>query len=502
LIRLANISKRFGDCVALDDVSLDIEAGDKLAVVGENGAGKSTLMNVLYGLYPPDSGQLELRGAPVKLRSPADALAHGIGMVHQHFTLVPTLTVAENVVLGKEPRKGLRFDNARAEEEVAATCKRLGFVLDPRALITDLSVGSQQKVEIVKALHRGASTLILDEPTAVLTPQEADELYGVVDSLAQAGNTVVLITHKLKEVLAFATRVMVMRRGKKVLEVARDSTSAPELAEAMMGVAADERAPSSALGAATVEATAVIALENVHARGLHGITLVAKVGEILGIAGVDGNGQRQLAEVLTGLLPWTQGTVSFLGKPLHRWNAQQARHAGVAHIPEDRLHRALIVEMTAEENLALGRHAQPPFANGAFISFAGRRDVASRMLAAHDVRPPDPEMRAGSLSGGNQQKLVVGRELDGVPKVLVAVQPTRGLDLGAVAAVQKRLRAARDRGCAVVLISLDLDEVLALSDRVLVMYGGKLNGEFTAGQVEARDLGARMLGATATAPSP
>ncbi|MBX7115142.1 MAG: ABC transporter ATP-binding protein [Myxococcaceae bacterium] len=473
-------------------MSLDIEAGDKLAVVGENGAGKSTLMNVLYGLYSPDAGTVQIRGEKVALRSPADALARGIGMVHQHFTLVPTLTVAENVVLGKEPRQGWRLDTARAEAEVAATCKKLGFALNPAQRVDGLSVGSQQKAEIVKALHRGVTTLILDEPTAVLTPQEAEAFFEVVDALAKAGNAVVLISHKLKEVLAFAHRVVVMRRGKKVLEVAAAATTAGELAEAMLGNApvpprpSDEKHPAGA---------AVMTFENVHAPGLKDISLELRAGEILGVAGVDGNGQRELAEVVTGLRRWTSGTVKLHGVVLPAWNAARARQNGVAHIPEDRLRRALVAELSEEENLALGRHTQPPFAKGPFIDFAGRRTNAERMLVEHDVRPPEPTLHAGALSGGNQQKLVVGRELEGKPKVLVAVQPTRGLDLGAVAAVQNKIRAARNAGCAVLLISLDLDEVLQLADRVVVMYGGKLNGEFLAQQCDAKQLGQRMLGA-------
>ncbi len=478
-------------------MSLDIEAGDKLAVVGENGAGKSTLMNVLYGMYPPDAGEVEIRGETLALRSPASALARGIGMVHQHFTLVPTLTVAENVVLGKEPRHGWKLDIARAEAEVAATCEKLGFALNPAQRVDTLSVGSQQKVEIVKALHRGVTTLILDEPTAVLTPQEAEELFSVIDALSKAGNAVVLIGHKLKEVLSFANRVAVLRRGKKVLEVAAAATSPNELAEAMLGsTPLPQRASAEkhALGAT------VMALEHVHAPGLKDISLELRAGEILGIAGVDGNGQRELAEVVTGLRRWTSGTVKLHGAVLPRWNAARARKSGVAHIPEDRLHRALVVALSEEENLALGRQTQAPFAKGPFIDFAGRRTIAERMLAEHDVRPPDPTLRAGALSGGNQQKLVVGRELAGKPKVLVAVQPTRGLDLGAVAAVQNRIRAARDAGCAVLLISLDLDEVLQLADRVVVMYGGHLNGEFSVGQCDPKRLGQRMLG-TALSPA-
>jgi len=492
LIELAHISKRFGAVAALDDVSLRIEPGERLALIGENGAGKSSLMNVLYGLYHPDAGEVRFDGRPVKVRTPAEALARGVGMVHQHFTLVPTLTVAENVVLGAEPSRGGLLDLDAAVAQVQASCRRFGFSVDARARVDSLTVGSQQKVEIVKALHRGVKTLILDEPTAVLTPQEADELFSVTRALSESGLAVVLISHKLKEVLAFATRLAVMRRGRKVAEVAPKDTTAEALAALMVGEgnASDSPLPGP-LPAGRGEV--VLRAERLAADKLHDVSFSLHAGEVLGIAGVDGNGQRELAEVLTGLRAFT-GTLELFGRRCAALSPGEARGLGVAHVPEDRLRRAVVADMTVEENVALGRHGAPPFAKGPLIDFAGRRARTAQLLDAHDVRPRDGTLRVGALSGGNQQKLVVARELDAQPKVLVVVQPTRGLDIAAVAAVRARIHDERARGCAVLLVSLDLDEVLALSDRVLVFFEGRVTAELDRAAFDERLIGRRMLG--------
>nr|WP_244982038.1 ABC transporter ATP-binding protein [Corallococcus exercitus] len=514
----------------MEDASLDIRPGELLAVVGENGAGKSSLMNVLYGLYQPDAGTFRMDDKPVRFKSPRDAIAKGIGMVHQHFMLVPTLTVAENVVLGREPTKRGLLDLDRACDEVAATAKRFGFQLDPRARVDTLTVGSQQKVEIVKALHRGAQVLILDEPTAVLTPQESDELSQVMRGLVAQGRTVVLISHKLKEVLGVADRVAVMRRGRTVAEVRPSETSVSELAALMVGEgvrgaaltgvpataaataglastgttgARDARPPAPAgLDAGTV-ATGPVVLEakDLRATGengrpaLQGVSLTVRAGEIVGIAGVDGNGQRELAEVLTGLRKLEGGEGTLLGGPLAGLTPALAKARGVGHVPEDRLARAVVKAMTVEENVALGRHRQPPFARGPWVDFKGRRERTDQLLATYDVRPPDPTVALQALSGGNQQKVVVARELDADPKLLVVVQPTRGLDIGAVAQVHARLREAKARGAGVVMVSLDLEEVLALSDRVYVLYEGRVTGHFAREHLDERELGRRMLGA-------
>jgi simple sugar transport system ATP-binding protein len=494
VISLQHLTKRFGGALALDDVSLELRPRERLALVGENGAGKSSLMNVLSGLYQPDAGTVAFDGQPVKLASPRQALARGVGMVHQHFTLVPTLSVAENVVLGAEPtRRGL-IDLRRARAEVAATCERLRFQLDPKATVGALSVGSQQKVEIVKALHRGVTTLILDEPTAVLTPQEADELFAVTRALSEGGITVVLISHKLTEVLGFATRIAVMRRGKKVAEADPRATSLAELAELMVGA----RAPLEvSRPAVRPPGKVVLSLAHATARGLADVSLELREGEILGVAGVDGNGQRELAELVTGLLPLQAGALELRGTPEPALTPARARARGVAHVPEDRLARALVGELTVAENVSLGRHTRPPFALGARIDVAGRRARAEALLEASDVRPRDVTLRAGALSGGNQQKLVVGRELDEAPALLVAVQPTRGLDVAAVAAVREQLLARRDQGGAVLLVSLDLDEVLALSDRLLVLYGGRVQAVHARADFDARAIGRQMLGGQA-----
>ncbi|TSC32191.1 ABC transporter ATP-binding protein [Corallococcus sp. Z5C101001] len=533
--------------MSLEDASLDIAPGELLAVVGENGAGKSSLMNVLYGLYHPDAGTFRMDGQPVRFKSPRDAIARGIGMVHQHFMLVPTLTVAENVVLGREPTKHGLLDLDRACDEVAATAKRFGFQLEPRARVDTLTVGSQQKVEIIKALHRGAQVLILDEPTAVLTPQESDELSQVMRGLVAQGRTVVLISHKLKEVLGVADRVVVMRRGRTVAEVRAADTTVSALAALMVGEGArsaaltgvpatqvpavldaagagahlagtgslgatDLRAPaaSHAPGAALAAAPApkdagvgpvVLDVKDLRAKGdngrpaLQGVSLTVRAGEIVGIAGVDGNGQRELAEVLTGLRALEGGEGTLLGAPLAGLTPALAKARGVGHVPEDRLARAVVKAMTVEENVALGRHRQPPFARGPWVDFQGRRERTDELLAAYDVRPPDPTLALQRLSGGNQQKVVVARELDADPRLLVVVQPTRGLDIGAVAQVHERLREAKARGAGVVMVSLDLEEVLALSDRVYVLYEGRVTGHFPRQDLDERELGRRMLGA-------
>nr|WP_242592993.1 ABC transporter ATP-binding protein [Corallococcus exiguus] len=514
----------------MEDASLDIVPGELLAVVGENGAGKSSLMNVLYGLYHPDAGTFLMDGKPVRFKSPRDAIAKGIGMVHQHFMLVPTLTVAENVVLGREPTKRGLLDLDRACDEVAATAKRFGFQLDPRARVDTLTVGSQQKVEIVKALHRGAQVLILDEPTAVLTPQESDELSQVMRGLVAQGRTVVLISHKLKEVLGVADRVAVMRRGRTVAEVRASETTVSALASLMVGEGAKGAAltgvPATAVvtsglagtgttGAAEArppapvepEAPAASAgpvmldVKDLRATGdngrpaLQGVSLTVRAGEIVGIAGVDGNGQRELAEVLTGLRKLDGGEGTLLGGPLAGLTPALAKERGVGHVPEDRLARAVVKAMTVEENVALGRHRQPPFARGPWVDFKGRRERTNQLLTAYDVRPNDPVVALQALSGGNQQKVVVARELDADPKLLVVVQPTRGLDIGAVAQVHERLRDAKARGAGVVMVSLDLEEVLALSDRVYVLYEGRVTGHFPRKDLDERELGRRMLGA-------
>ncbi len=482
---------------ALEDVSLEVKPGERVALVGENGAGKSSLMNVLYGLYQPDAGEVWIDGARRRLKSPRDAIAAGIGMVHQHFMLVPTLSASENVVLGHEPRRGLLFDRKAAREGVLRTARRLGFTLDPDARVDAMTLGAQQKLEIVKALHRGARVLILDEPTAVLTPQESDELFAVTRQLAAEGTAVVFISHKLKEVLSAADRIVVMRRGRKVAEVEANKTTAEELSAWMVGDASRAASPQPARASA---GAALLSLQAVSAEGrpsLREVTLEVRPGELVGIAGVDGNGQRELAELLVGLRPPSTGTLTYEGAPLAPLDVAQRRAKGVVHIPEDRLLRAMVGPMSVEENASLGRHRAPPFARGGWIDRKGRRARTESLLEEMDVRPRSPELRAAALSGGNQQKLVVGRELAGEPKLIVAVQPTRGLDIAAVASVHRRLREACAKGAGAVVISLDLDELRELCDRIYVLFEGRVTGEVSRGELDERAVGRLMLGVTA-----
>ncbi len=484
---------------ALDDVSLDIRAGERLALVGENGAGKSTLMNVLYGLYRPDAGSLAVDGAPVVFRSPRDAMARGIGMVHQHFMLVPTLTVAENVVLGAEPTARGLLDLRAAAGTVEELCARFGFQLDPRARVGELGVGARQKVEILKALHRGARALVLDEPTAVLTPDEADELFSVARRLSEAGTAVVLVSHKLKEVLAFAERVVVLRRGRQVAELDTAGTTAEALAAHVMGEPPPPPPPfqPASPGAPLLTLAGICANGPQGRPALRGISLRLCAGEVVGVAGVDGNGQRELAEVVTGLRPFTAGTLELRGQALAVASPAAFRQAGVGHVPEDRHRHAMVGSFSVEENLSLGRHRAAPFARGAWIDRPGRHAAAGREMERWDVRPRDSALPMQVLSGGNQQKVVMARELALDPAVLVAVQPTRGLDIGAVATVRAQLRDHAARGRAVLLLSLDLEEVLALSDRAYVLYAGRTVAELPRAQFDERRMGRLMLGTEA-----
>ena len=500
-LELRGIVKRFGGVAAVDGVSLSVAPGEVLALVGENGAGKSTLISVACGLYRADEGEVRAFGAALPPGDPRAAIDAGVGVVYQHFMLVGPLTVWENVVLGREPRRfGVVVDRARARREVAEAAQRFGLTVDVDARIESLGVGAQQRVEIVKQLWRGARVLILDEPTAVLSPGEADELVQTARALAKDGRSVIFISHKLREVLAVADRVAVLRRGKLVQTVPRAGTSAQQLAEAVMGTVTPARArealaaglllPSPAASpAATATASPAATAPLLVARdlrcqsdrgrpALRGLSLEVAAREIVGVAGVDGNGQSELAEVLTGLRA-CEGQLSLGGREGWARSPAAARAAGVVHLPEDRHRRALCLPLNVEENLSLGRQGDAPFALGALIDRAGRRAKALELVRAFDVRPPDPLARAGSLSGGNQQKLVAARELAGgaPPRLVVAVQPTRGLDLGAAARVHDALRSARDAGAAVLILSLDLDELRALAGRIVVIYDGRVIGE-------------------------
>lgn len=500
LLQMRGVTKTFPGVVACNNIDLDVHAGEIHALLGENGAGKTTLMNILYGLYQADSAEILLRGKPCHIPGPAAAIANGIGMVHQHFTLVPVFTVAENILLGREPRtQSGAFDRRRAEAIVTALSREHGLAIDPSAKVEDLSVGLQQRVEILKALYGGADILILDEPTAVLTPQEADELMQTLRELAGQGKAVILITHKLREVLAAADRITVIRRGVKIGTYNAAETTADELATAMVG----RKVSLQVEKAAANPGEPVLAVADLHvsdSRGLPavtGVSLTVREGEIVGIAGVDGNGQTELAEALTGLRPISAGRIMLCGQDITAHSARERRQAGLGHIPQDRQHRGLVLDFTVAENAILGRHDQEPFSRRRglrWLQFPAIAAHARKLIGEFDIRPPDPDVRSASLSGGNQQKVIAARELDQDPHCLLAVQPTRGLDVGAIEFIHRRLVAARDQGRAVLLISLELDEIMSLSDRILVMYEGKIVAELDRDEATEEKIGLYMAG--------
>ncbi len=490
-VELRDIRVRFGEVEALRGVSLAVAAGEIHAVVGENGAGKSTLMRVLYGLVPADAGEVWVKGARVDVPTPERALAAGVGMVHQHFMLVDTLSVAENVVLGREPVRHGLLDGARALAEVEALAARHGLGAAAgwaRRPAGALSVGERQRVEILKVLYRGADVLVLDEPTAVLTPPEVRELFAVLGRLRAGGATVVLVTHKLDEVMAVSERVTVLRRG-EVVAARRTAETTPEaLARDMVGRAVG--GPPARTGRAPGEV--LLAVEDLAAGALDGVTLAVRGGEILGVAGVEGNGQTELAEAVTGLRA-ARGRVRLAGADVSRASVAARRARGLAHVPEDRHRRGLLLDLAISDNLLLGRERR--YAVPGWIDRARLRADAARLLDRFDVRPADPDAPARALSGGNQQKVVLARELATAPRVLVAAQPTRGVDVGAIERIHAELSSLREGGAAVLLISAELDELLALADRIVVLYRGRIVGELTRAEATRERLGAMMTGA-------
>jgi simple sugar transport system ATP-binding protein len=496
VLELDGITKQFPGILANDHIHLDLRAHEVHALLGENGAGKTTLMNILYGLYRPDEGEIKIKGQPVRFHSSKDAIEAGIGMVHQHFMLIPVMTVAENIVLANEPKHaGVLFDVSAAAGRVRTLAEQFSFSIDPSAKIQNLSVGQQQRVEILKALYRKADILILDEPTAVLTPQEASELFSILEQLKAEGMSIIFISHKLNEVLEIADRISVLRRGVMVNTIPREGATEEGLARMMVGrevLLTVDKTPASP-GAPLLELRDLHVLDDRQLQAVRGLSLDVRAGEIVGIAGIDGNGQNELIDAITGLRKPSSGTISVAGKELAGHRALDYLEAGIGHIPVDRQHRGLVLDFSLAENLALHDFRHPPSSRFGWL-FPGRLIArARRLLAEFDVRGGAPQSHASTLSGGNQQKVVLAREIDRDPKVLLAAQPTRGLDVGAIEFVHRRLVAERDEGRAILLVSLELDEILSLSDRILVMYEGQIVAEFPPTATE-EELGIAMIG--------
>src|SRR6266567_5032370 len=500
MLELRNITKRFGNVLANDRVSFKVAPGTIHSIVGENGAGKSTAMRIAYGFYTADGGEILIDGQVREIRTPHDAIALGIGMVHQHFMLVEPMTVVENIVLGSEPGSAASLDLKKAADEIRKLSNEFKLAVNPETVIEHLSVGQQQRVELLKALYRRAQLLILDEPTAVLTPQEVDEFFAILRGMREQGKTIVIITHKLSEVLAISDNVTVMRDGRVVGDVKTSGTNAAELARLMVGrdVLLRVEKPDAKPGAS------LISLHDFSIAGRDGTKRVDKVsfevraGEIVGIAGVEGNGQTELIEALAGLIPgsYISGTIAFEGRDITQLDARKRKELGIAHVPEDRHRRGLLLDFSLAENTILGVHYRKPAvsANGILLDQKGILRRTEQVIRDFDVRPPNPMLAARALSGGNQQKLIIGREFELPPKLLLVSQPTRGVDIGAIEFIHRKIVALRDSGCAVLLVSAELEEVTALSDRLLVIHKGKIAGEVDPKVTSNQEIGLMMTG--------
>ena len=506
VVEMKNITKKFGSFVANENINLTVHKGEVHALLGENGAGKSTLMNILYGLYQPTSGEIYINDKKVDMNNPNVAISHGIGMVHQHFMLVQPFTVAQNIILGTEPTKGMgAIDIKKAIKDVEEISKKYGLHVDPNSKIEDISVGMQQRVEILKALYRGAEILILDEPTAVLTPQEINELIQIIRNLTKEGKSVIIITHKLKEIKAVADNCTIIRRGKYIDTVLVEKTTEDDLASMMVGrevnfkVDKEDAKPKET----------ILEIKNLNARDtrnvqiLNNLSLEVKAGEILGIAGIDGNGQSELVEILTGLKKADSGSITINGKETLNDKPLNIFNKGIKNIPEDRHKRGLVLDFTIAENTVLQRYKEPTFSKNGVLNNEAIEKHAKSIVEEFDVRPTDYTVKSRALSGGNQQKVIIGREVDNIrvdkaktnqPQLLIATQPTRGLDVGAIEFVHKALIEQRDEGNGVLLVSLELDEVMNVSDRIAVIYEGQIVGILDAKDADENTLGFMMAG--------
>lgn len=495
MLELRNITKTFGSVVANSDVSMKIEKGTIHAIVGENGAGKSTIMRIAYGFYNADSGEILVDGKAVSIRTPQDAINLGIGMVHQHFMLVDTMSVGENIILGAENGSAAAIDWKTANDEITALSNELRLGVSPKAMIEDLSVGAQQRVELLKALYRKAEILILDEPTAVLTPQEVEDFFGILRRMRDQGKTIVIITHKLEEVLAISDDVTVMRDGKVVGGVKTADTSKEDLAKMIVGREVLLRVEKTD----AVPRENVLEVENLTVTGKHGEALIGvsfnvRAGEIVGVAGIEGNGQTELIEAIAGLVNVRNGSIKLSGREMSKMSVRRRTELGIAHIPEDRHKRGLLLDSNLEENSILGVHYRSPVASGGMLNSGVIARKTREIIENFDVRPPKPELSAKSLSGGNQQKLIIGREFGLNPKLLLVSQPTRGVDIGAIEFIHRKLIGLRDAGSAVLLVSAELEEVTALADRLLVIYKGKFVGEVDPKTTSIEEIGLLMTG--------
>ncbi|TCS77092.1 nucleoside ABC transporter ATP-binding protein [Muricomes intestini] len=497
-VQMHGITKRFGSFCALQDMNLNVKKGSIHSLLGENGAGKSTLMNILYGLYQADEGEIFINGEKVDIKNPNVAIEHGIGMVHQHFMLVDDFTVTQNIVLGNEITSHMGIvDAKKARKKILDIVEKYGLEVDPDAKVSDISVGMQQRVEILKALYRGAELLILDEPTAVLTPQEIDDLISIMNNLAKDGKAIIIITHKLKEIKASSDICTIIRRGRYIDTLLVKGVTENELATLMVGHEVKlvvDKTPANA-GEVVFEIKDLIVKNDRKLDAVKGLSLQVRKGEIVGIAGIDGNGQRELVEAINALTPVASGHITINGKPLENTSPRQVIDSGVSTIPEDRQKRGLVLDFSVNENCVLEQYRRTPFSKKGILLKKEMEEFTKELIQEYDVRPEDcGSRRAGSLSGGNQQKVIIGREIAMDPDILIAVQPTRGLDVGAIETVHRTLIRERDKGKAVLLISFELDEVMNVSDTIAVIYDGKIQDTFKQGTVDENTIGLLMAG--------